>query len=242
MPQSIKAIILIAGVGKRLSGAKGDPKCLTKINGVALLERYLRALEKVNVRDVILVVGYKKERIMEFTGGMDFRGSIKFIENPDFTQGSILSLNKAGKELDKDVLLMDGDVYFEDILLEKLINADKENIIVIDTTSSSSGEEMMVGVKNGRILDMQRHLVGDYNTVGEAVGFYRFNRQSCKELKKILAEQIKLKKYELGYENILPILFQKVYFEPVIIDGLKWVEIDFQEDILRAEKLAQGAL
>jgi choline kinase len=226
-------------VGKRLSGAQGDPKCLTKINGVSLLERYLRSLEKVNIRDVILVVGYKKEKIMEFVKGTDFRGNIKFIENPDFTQGSILSLNKAGKELDKDVLLMDGDVYFEDTLLNKLIGIGKENMIIIDTTSTSSGEEMMVGVKNGRIMDMQRRLTGDFDTVGEAVGFYKFNRQACRELRKIMAEQLKQKKYELGYENVLPILFQKVHFEPVIIDGMKWVEIDFQEDIVRAEKLAK---
>ncbi len=239
MTKSRKAIILIAGVGKRLSSAQGDPKCLTKINSVALLERYLRALEKINIRDVVLVVGYNKERIITFARGVDFKGSIKFIENPDFTQGSILSLHKASKELDKDALLMDGDVYFEDALLEKFIKIDKENIIVIDTTSSSSGEEMMVGVKNGRVLDMQRHLTADYDCVGEAVGFYKFNRQACQELKKIMAAQIKLKKYELGYENILPILFQKVYFEPVIIDGLKWVEIDFKEDVLRAEKLAK---
>ncbi len=235
----MKAIILIAGVGKRLSGATGDPKCLTKIDGVALLERYFRTLEKVNIRDIVLVVGYKKERIMEFVKGMHFKGNTKFVDNPDYTQGSILSLNKAAQELNGDILLMDGDVYFEDVLLEKLTGTDNENIIAIDTTSSSSGEEMMVGVKNGRILDMQRRLVGDYDTVGEAVGFYKFNNQACKELKKIMTEQIKLKKYDQGYENILPILFRKVYFEPVIIDVLKWVEIDFPEDIVRAEKLAK---
>jgi len=226
-------------VGKRLSGAQGDPKCLTKINGTALLERYLRALEKINIYEVVLVIGYKKEKITEFVKGIDFHGNIKFIENPDFTQGSILSLNRARKELDKDVILMDGDVYFDNVLLDKFIGTNKENMIAIDTTSSSSGEEMMVGVKNGRVMDMQRHLIGEYDIVGEAVGFYKFNKKACRELKKILEEQIKQKEYNLGYENVLPILFNKVHFEPVIIDGLKWVEIDFQEDIIRAEKLVK---
>ncbi len=239
MSQPKKAIILIAGVGKRLSGAQGDPKCLTKIDNLTLLERYLKALEKVNIQNVVLVVGYKKEKIKEFVKDIKFRGGIKFIENPDFTQGSILSLNKASKELDKDVILMDGDVYFEDILLKKFVDIGKENMIALDTTSTSSGEEMMVGVKNGRVMDMQRRLIGDYDIVGEAVGFYKFNKKACQELKKIMAEQIKLKKYDLGYENVLPILFQKIYFEPVIINGLKWVEIDFPKDIVRAEKLAK---
>jgi choline kinase len=238
--KSIKAIILIAGVGKRLSDAKGDPKCLTKIDGIVLLERYFKALEKADIRDIVLVVGYKQEKIIEFTRQRDFKQNIKFIENPDFTRGSILSLNKAREELNNNVLLMDGDVYFEDDMLKALLSVKQENALAIDTTSRSTGEEMMVGVKNGRVMDMRRQLTGEYDTIGESVGFFRLNKQACKELKDIMTEKIKLDKYDLGYEDILPILFQKIYFKPIIIDGLKWVEIDFPEDIVRAEKLARG--
>ena len=170
--------------------------------------------------------------------GLNFKGSIEFLENPDFTRGSILSLGKAGSELDGDVLLMDGDVYFEEEVLDRLIRTNEKNLVAIDSTSSNSGEEMMVGVKNGRILDMKRNLVGDYDMVGEAVGFYKISKEAGKELKRILDEQIKLGRYDLGYEDILPILFQKTQFKPVIVDGLKWVEIDFEEDIRRVENLA----
>ena len=236
----MKAVILIAGVGKRLKRVTEAPKCLLKINRVALLERYLSALEKVNILNVVLVVGYKKEMIIEFAKGLNFQGSLKFIENPDFTRGSILSLYQARDELNESILLMDGDVYFEIGVLDKLIQANQGNLVAIDSTSSSSGEEMMVGIKNGRILDMKRNLAGDYDMVGEAVGFYKFSKEAGEDLKKILEEQIKLGKHDLGYEDILPILFQSIYFEPVIVDGLKWVEIDFEEDIRRAENLAKG--
>lgn len=236
----MKAVILIAGVGKRLRSATESPKCLTRINGVPLLERYLSALAKVNILGVVLVVGYKKEMIAEFVKGLRFPGNVKFIENPEFTRGSILSLNKARDELNTDVLLMDGDVYFETAVLDRLLHAPQENLIAIDSTSSSSGEEMMVGIKNGRIMDMKRKLVGDYDTIGEAVGFYKFSREAGEDLKQILEEQIKAGKQDVGYEDILPFLFQRARFGPVIVDGLKWVEIDFEEDIRRAENLARG--
>ncbi len=236
----MKSVLLAAGVGKRLMSVTEAPKCLLKIDGVALLERYLSALEKVNILDVILVVGYKKEMITEFAKGLNFQGNIRFIENPDFTKGSILSLYKARDELDSDVLLMDGDVYFETGVLDKLVHANQENLAAIDSTSTSSGEEMMVGIKDGRILDMKRNLAGDYDMVGEAVGFYKFSKQAGEDLKKILEEQVELLRYDLGYEDILPVLFQRARFEPVIVDGLKWVEIDFEEDIYRAENLARG--
>jgi choline kinase len=233
----MKTIILAAGVGKRLRSVIDNPKCLLKINGTSLLERYLKALATVNILDVVLVVGYKKEKIIKFADGLNFQGNIKFIKNPDFTKGSILSLYMARDELDGGILLMDGDVYFEPEILKRLINANQENLIAVDTTSSSSGEEMMVGVKDGRIIDMKRDLMGNYDMVGEAVGFYKFDKQACRELKQILEEQVKSGKHNLGYEDILPLLFQRVYFKPIIVDGLKWMEIDFEEDVIRAENM-----
>ena len=237
----MKAIILAAGVGKRLRSVTGNPKCLLKISGVTLLERYLSALERLNVLDVALVVGYEREKIIEFADGLNFQGNIQFIENLDFTRGSILSLYQAMSELDGDSLLMDGDVYFEPEVLERLMNPDQGNLVAIDTTSNSSGEEMMVGIKDGRILEMKRNLVGNYDIVGEAVGFYRFDGQACEELREILEGQVRLRKYNLGYEDVLPFLFQRIHFSPVIVDGLRWLEIDFEEDICRAENLANVA-
>ena len=236
----MKAIILVAGVGKRLRNVTDDPKCLLKINGVPLLGGYLNALEYLNILDIVMVVGYKKEKIIEFAKKYSFQGNIKFIENPDFTKGSILSLHRARNELDGNVILMDGDVYFEMEILTKLIDASEENLVAIDTTSCSAGEEMMVGVKHGRILDMARALAGNFDIIGEGIGFYKFNNLACEELKKILEEQVKLGKYDLGYEDILPFLFQRVHFKPIIVDGLKWIEIDFKDDVYQAENLSKG--
>lgn len=235
----MKAIILVAGIGKRLRSVYRNPKCLLKINGVTLLGKYLKYLKKIHVKDVVLVVGYKKERIIEFARDFDFQGNIKFIENPDFAEGSILSLYRAKNELNGNVLLMDGDVYFEKEILNRLVNDPRHCLLPIDTTSSSSGEEMMVGVKNGRILNMARELSGNFDLTGEAIGFYKFDNGACEELKRILEENIKLGKYKIGYEEILPFLFQKIYFHPFIIGGLKWIEIDFKKDIHKAEKLAK---
>lgn len=233
----MKSVILVAGIGKRLRDTTPDPKCLLKIGNLALLERYFRALERLDIRDLVIVVGYKKERIIGFVDGLNFKGEVKFIENPDFDRGSILSLSSASGELEGDVVLMDGDVYFEPAVLERLMLADRGNYIALDTTSSSSGEEVMVGVKDGRILDMQRNLAGNFDIRGEAVGFYRLDDQACTALKEILAEQVRTGNYDTGYEDILPLLFQKVDFQPVVIDGLRWIEIDFEDDVARAEKL-----
>jgi len=237
----MKAIILAAGVGKRLSGITENPKCLLKIGEVILIERYLKALVSLDIFNISIVAGYKKETIVESVRSLGIPAKIKFIENPDFTKGSILSLYQARNELDSSTLIMDADVYFEVEILNQLQGAEHRNSIAIDTTSHSHGEEMMVGVKRERILDMRRDLpVENYDTAGEAVGFYKIDRQAGKILKELLEQQIKLGKHDFGYEDILPLLFEVVDFKPVAIDGLKWVEIDFEEDIQRAEILIKG--
>jgi len=53
-----------------------------------------------------------------------------------------------------------------------------------------------------------------------------------------LKQQLQLRKYDSGYEDILPFLFKSVWFGHVAVDGLKWIEIDFRDDLRRAERLA----
>jgi len=232
----MRTIILLAGAGKRLRNFTENPKCLLKIGGMTLLERYLSALAQLNIPDIALVVGYKSELVKR--SARNLNPHLKFIENPDFQKGSILSLYRASDELRGDTILMDGDVYFEAEVLRRIVASKTENLVATDTTQTGSGEEMMVGIKNGRILDMKRHLHGSYDLAGEAVGFYKLGQQACESLRQILDEQLRLGRQNLGYEDVLPLLFQRIHFEPVTVDGLKWVEIDFEEDIMRAKKLA----
>ena len=56
----ISAIFLLAGFGKRISNITKNPKCLLKINNQTLIDRNLEILKKFKIKDVVLVLGYKK--------------------------------------------------------------------------------------------------------------------------------------------------------------------------------------
>jgi len=61
----MKAVILAAGLGKRLRSEESDlPKCLREAGGKPLLSHVLDALKFIPPEDTILVVGYKKEAVM----------------------------------------------------------------------------------------------------------------------------------------------------------------------------------
>ena len=63
----MQAIILAAGMGKRLKDLTADnTKCMVKVNGITIIERALRILDSKNLSKIVIVVGYKAQKLMAF--------------------------------------------------------------------------------------------------------------------------------------------------------------------------------
>ena len=76
----MQAIILAAGMGKRLGElTKNDTKCMVKVNGVRLIERALRILDRKKLDRIILVVGYQAENLISFIKTLNINTSIQYI-------------------------------------------------------------------------------------------------------------------------------------------------------------------
>ena len=61
----MKAIIIAAGMGKRLKEATEDiPKCLLEINGKSILQSQLDVFRSLDIKDINIVKGYKAEKIL----------------------------------------------------------------------------------------------------------------------------------------------------------------------------------
>src|SRR2546430_16300920 len=101
----MKAIILAAGVGKRIGAATGNrPKCVHEFGGRSLLVRYLDALLAVGVKSAVLVVGHRQELIRDAVGE-SYRGlAIRYVVNDQDHRGSLYSLWLARGSFDDDLL------------------------------------------------------------------------------------------------------------------------------------------
>ncbi|HAV42597.1 TPA: sugar nucleotidyltransferase [bacterium] len=232
----MKAIVLAAGVGRRIMRYTKDPKCLLKIKDKRLIERYLETLLEEGIKEIDLVVGYRKEKVISFVDSLNLEARVIFVENPDFSKGSITSLWRAKDRVKGEVLLMDADVYFEPEVLKRLVGSPKKNLLLVDPLSKSEGEEWMVGVKDGRIVKTGRAIKGEFDMFGEWIGFMKMNGQASTILISLTEKEIKDGNITIGYEDLLSSLFKEVDFEVESIAGLKWIEIDFPEDVLKAEK------
>lgn len=232
----MKAVILAAGVGKRLwEVTQYRPKCLIEIGGRSLLHRYLESLAAVGIRRVEIVVGYKQEMIRAAVERDACGVNVTFLINDQFHRGSISSLWIARTAFDDDTVVMDADVLFHQEILRRLVSSPSENALLMDETVKQTGEECMVVVSGGRVIALTKNMPEQYDYAGEGVGFLRIRHADTPRVVSSLRDYIDRESWDMEYEDALRQYFQDVRVGHERIGGLPWTEIDFIEDVQKAE-------
>jgi choline kinase len=233
----MKAIILAAGVGKRLwPVTQHRPKCLIEFGGRSLIQRYLEALSSVHVRRAVLVVGYKQEMIRAAVGSEYAGVSVSYLVNEQFHRGSISSLWIARVAFDDDLVIMDADVLFHREILRRLVESPSPNCLLMDEQVKQQGEECMVVVQGGRVIALTKQVPLHYDYAGEGVGFLKVRHADAASVVTSLKAHVDRDAWHMEYEDGLLDFFQLVSVGHEKIGGLPWTEIDFHEDMTRAER------
>jgi choline kinase len=233
----MKAIILAAGVGKRLwPVTQHHPKCLIPIGGRTLLARYLEALAGVGIKQAVLVVGYKQEMIRAAAGSGLSGVAVRYLDSEQYQRGSITSLWRAREELDGDVLIMDADVLFHPAILRRLVASVHPTALLMDESVKQTGEECMVVVQGGRVIALTKKMPARYDLAGEGVGFLKVRGADTGSLIRSVQAYVERGRLDMEYEDALLEFFGEVKVGYERIGGLPWTEIDFEEDVARAER------
>ncbi len=225
----MKIIILAAGIGSRLGNP--FPKPLTPLaDGKSLMERQIENIAKYfDINDIIVVVGFKKELIME-----RFH-DLTYVYNPVFdTTNTAKSLLKAIQKIkNESVLWFNGDVVFDESLLSELQqDINKNTSFIAINKARVAEEEVKYTLKDGYINQLSKEV---QNGLGEAVGI---NFLSSDDL------QVVISRLELCDENDY---FEKALENAIRFDGLKvkpvdiskynCIEVDCTEDLANANKI-----
>ncbi len=233
----MKAIILAAGVGRRFKEVTDQrPKCLIDIHGKTLLERILAALGAAGILQAVVVIGYRGEMITQQIGSTCGGIQVKYVLNTQYEKGAILSLLSARDEFDDDMLIMDADVLFPVAMIDRLIRSPHANCFLLDGSAENTGEEQMLLTRGGRVLHIVRGGSGDFDVIGESVGFLKVSRSDAPLLRSILDNLVAQGRDTIEHEEAYPIFLSQrvVGFERV--DDLPWIEIDFPTDLAQAEQ------
>jgi len=227
---AIQVVILAAGMGTRLG--KPWPKPLTQLSdGRSIMQQQMENVQTVfgDKARVTVVVGFKLEMIMEA------HPTASFVYNEIYdqtnTSKSLLRALRASQE--SGVLWLNGDVVFDHKVLERVadrIAADKSFVCV--NTSATADEEVKYTVDTkGYIKELSKTVKG---ALGEAVGI---NFISSREKADVITQLDACGEQDY-FERGLELAIEKhgLQMEPIDISDLFAVEVDFQDDLDRANK------
>ena len=226
---TVQAVILAAGMGTRLG--RPWPKPLTPLDdGRTIMQQQMDNLaEAFDQLRISTVVGFKLELILEAFPDVSY----VYNENYDRTNTNRSLLKALRLSMPGGVLWMNGDVVFDPAILERtkpLIDADRSFICV--NTAAVAEEEVKYTVDDNGAVDRLSKVVVD--ALGEAVGINFISNADKPALIRWLAACEDGDYFERGIE--LMIENEHATVVPLDITDLFAVEVDFEEDLTRANR------
>ncbi|MBR3197171.1 phosphocholine cytidylyltransferase family protein [Methanobrevibacter thaueri] len=246
-------VILSAGMGTRLMPlTKDKPKPLLEINEMTLLERMIKNLMNEDIKEFIVIVGYNKEKVIEFAPTLEekYGITIKIIENENYdTTNTSVSTYLASKYIEDngkdDFILINGDNVVDPEIITRI--AERENTsLIVDNFKDLNEESFKLIIENETFNEDNSIANGTIKEIGKGIDipsstgeFIGVSKVSSDDISKFngiledLMEEDKQNYYDFAYKTlstISPIDF-------VLTNGLKWTEIDDHNDWEQAQKL-----
>lgn len=242
----MQGLILAAGMGKRLKDLTSDnTKCMVKVKGITLIERMLGQLDKLQLSRIVIVVGYKREKLIEYIATLGIQTPICFVENPIYDRtNNIYSLALAKEYLvQEDTLLLESDLIFEGSVLEELI-ADKRATLALVDKYESWMDGTCVKLREDDTIEAfvpgKRFRFEEIKDYYKTVNIYKFSKEFSETHYVPFLEAYS---HALGnneyYEQVLRVI--TMLDEPGIVakrlSGQAWYEIDDVQDLDIAESI-----
>lgn len=237
----MKAIILCAGQGRRLLPyTESSPKCLLPLSGKHFIEWQIDALLNVGITHIIAVVGYAAQHI-ESLLSQKYSNKISFVYNPFYEiADNLASCWMAREHFSDDFLILNGDTLFEPNIISTLLSKNEFPItLATDEKDLYDDDDMKVISAGSQLMSVGKKLSLE-KVNGESIGIMHFNPEGAEHFKQtietLMYQPESLQKW---YLSIIDQLASNNHVGICSIHGLEWTEVDFVQDLERAQMLAE---
>lgn len=248
-----KAVILAAGKDTNLFPLTEDiPKTLLDIKGKPILQRQIEMLRRVGINDIAVVRGYKKHQI-------NFPNLVYF-DNDDYESTGILaSLFFASEFMDRDTIILYGDILFETKILKTLLETQHDNALVVDRGWEKRYQEsqenhplppeltILSDKGQGIEINSVSEAFPDTGSASEFIGLAKLSTKACSILRDLYQDVYCLDPYREFHQakHIRTASFMDFIQELLAlgerVSALEiwrnWIEVDTFEDYRLAWKL-----
>jgi choline kinase len=239
----MRAIILAAGRGIRLQLPEDSqlPKCLLRFDGMTLLERHLTMLKSAGITDVVLALGFRHALVEAELDRLAWAPRPQIVLNMNFELGSVLTVHTVAAAMTRGggVLLMDADVLYDERILAALVAGSRPvNRLLIDRDFEAGDEPVKLCVQGGVPIELRKQLAADlkFDTIGESVGFFRFDQPGAERVAALVAGYVDTGRAHMPHEEAVRDFLRErsQVVEVADVTGFPWIEIDFPIDVVRA--------
>ena len=223
----MKAIILAAGIGSRLG--KIRPKSLTMLpSGETIIENQIKILRNCGIKEILIVVGFKKELVMEEYP------SVLYSYNPLFhISNTSKSLLHALKSIDlDDVIWLNGDVFLDKLVITRICTQ-QGNAVAVKKKSCGEEEVKYRTNRQNHICEISKKI---RYPEGEAVGVNKILKSDFNLFLNCLEECEDQDYFEKAIEKAISM---NAVFYPIDVSDCNCVEVDFKKDLEEIQKISE---
>lgn len=226
----MKALILNSGMGKRMGVLTSEhPKCMTEISyNETILSRQLRLISDAGVTEIIVTTGLFDSVLVNYCKSLELPLNIRFVNNPIYDKTNyIYSIFCAREYLDDDILLMHGDIVFEESVLDDVL-AHEGSCMVTSSVLELPEKDFKAVVRDGHIRNVGIEFFDDAQA---AQAVYKLNRADWRIWLDEIISFCEKGDVNCYAEKALGNVSEKMSLEPLDVKERLCAEIDTPEDL-----------
>jgi len=231
----VKALILNSGLGHRMGVLTSEhPKCMTEISATeTILSRQLKQLSDCGIKEVVMTTGYFDQILIDYCNSLDLPLSFTFVNNPLYASTNyIYSIFCAKDHLDDDIVLMHGDLVFENTVLDKVLNAEG-SCMTVSSTLPLPDKDFKARIADGKIMHVG---IDIFDNAMAAQALYKLKKEDWKLWLDKISEFCYSGNTNVYAENALNELNGACNIEALDVEDLLCSEIDNPEDLARVKE------
>ena len=226
----MKALILNSGLGSRMGVLTSEhPKCMTEISShETILSRQLKQIAGAGIEEVVMTTGYYDGVLVKYCQSLDLPLHFTFVNNPIYDQTNyIYSIYCAKDYLDDDIILMHGDLVFENEVFDHVV-ASSVSCMTVSSTLPLPEKDFKAQVVNGMVMKVG---VDIFNEAMEAQALYHLKRDDWQVWLDKIVEFCDNDNRKVYAENALNELNGAANIHALDVENLLCSEIDNPEDL-----------
>lgn len=226
----MKALILNSGKGTRMGAFTSEhPKCMTQItNHDTILSRQLRMLSEVGITEVVITTGPFESVLTEYCRSLELPLHITFVHNPAYQETNyIYSIDCARQYLNDDILLMHGDLVFENAVLDDMLSY-PESCMAVSSTVPLPEKDFKAEIRDGRIVQIGIDL---FNDVWASQPLYKLKQEDWSVWLTEIADFCERGDRKCYAENAFNEVSDRCHIHPLDVRDQLCNEIDTPEDL-----------